>query len=191
MFYFFKLKTWSILARNTQFIKISLKNNRQHLFEIPLVFQYFVWFSLLFQSVQNFLTFPWLEMPSHFSRFCSPSENPEYMKQHVVARWRRRAWCLDTCGFILKKIQWHIHAGSPSLVNCWREALTRHYIRCSWILLRAAVSLMDDLSLDGDRCIRVIPRHMSQCEEIYMKDTFHHWKQYRCDQHSRYSLSVK
>ena len=26
-----------------------------------------------------------------------------------------------TCGFILKKIQWHIHAGPWSLVNCWRE----------------------------------------------------------------------
>ena len=24
-------------------------------------------------------------------------------------------------GFILKKIQWHIHAGSWSLVNCWWE----------------------------------------------------------------------
>ena len=76
-----------------------------------------------------------------------------------VARWRRKAWCLDTRGFILKKIQWHIHAGSWSLVNCWREALTRHYIRCSWILMNAAVGLMDGLGLDGDRCIRVIPGH--------------------------------
>ena len=25
---------------------------------------------------------------------------------------------LETYGFILKKIQWHIHAGSWSLVNC-------------------------------------------------------------------------
>ena len=79
---------------------------------------------------------------------------------HHVARWRRKAWCLDTRGFILKKIQWHIHAGSWSLVNCWREALTRHYIRCSWILMNAAVGLMDGLSLDGDQCIRVIPRHL-------------------------------
>ena len=77
----------------------------------------------------------------------------------AVARLRRKAWCLDTRGFILKKIQWHVHAGSWSLVNCWREALTRHYIRCSWILMNAAVGLMDGLSLDGDRCIRVIPRH--------------------------------
>ena len=62
-------------------------------------------------------------------------------------------------GFILKKIQWHIQAGSWSLVNCWQEALTRHYIRCSWILMNAAVGLMDGLGLDGDRCIRVIPQH--------------------------------
>ena len=34
-------------------------------------------------------------------------------------------------GVYSKTIQWHIHAGSWSLVNCWREALTRHYIRCS------------------------------------------------------------
>ena len=75
-----------------------------------------------------------------------------------VARWGRKAWCLDTRGFILRKIQWHIHAGSWSLVNCWREALTRHYIRCSWILMNAAVGLMDGLGLDADWCIRVIPR---------------------------------
>ena len=60
-----------------------------------------------------------------------------------VTQWRRKAWCLDTRGFILKNIQWHIHAGSWSLVNCWREALTRYYIRCSWILMRAAVGLME------------------------------------------------
>ena len=38
---------------------------------------------------------------------------------------------LETRGFILKKIQWHIHAGSWSLVNCWQEAFMRPYIRCS------------------------------------------------------------
>ena len=61
--------------------------------------------------------------------------------------------------FILRRYKWHIHAGSWSLVNCWQEALTRHYIRCSWILMNVAVGLMDGLSLDGDRCIRVIPQH--------------------------------
>ena len=34
-------------------------------------------------------------------------------------------------GVYSKTIQWHIQAGSWSLVNCWWEALTRHYIRCS------------------------------------------------------------
>ena len=29
--------------------------------------------------------------------------------------------CLDTHGFILKKMQWHMHTGPWSLVNCWRE----------------------------------------------------------------------
>ena len=62
---------------------------------------------------------------------------------HHVMRWRWKAWCLDTRGFILKKIQWHIYVGSWSLVNCWQEALTRHYIRCSLILMRAAVGLME------------------------------------------------
>ena len=34
-----------------------------------------------------------------------------------VARLRRKAWYLETHGFILMKIQWHIHAGPWSLVN--------------------------------------------------------------------------
>ena len=39
---------------------------------------------------------------------------------HHAARWKDdiTAWYLDTRGFILKKIQWHIHAGPWSLVNC-------------------------------------------------------------------------
>ena len=77
----------------------------------------------------------------------------------TVAQWRQKAWYLDTCGFILGMIQWHIHAGSWALVNCWREALTRHYIRCPWILMNEAVTLMDGLGLDSDWCIRMIPRH--------------------------------
>ena len=62
---------------------------------------------------------------------------------HHVAWWRRKAWCLDKHGFIPKKIQWHIHAGLWSLVNWWCEVLMRHYIRCSWILMTAAVGLME------------------------------------------------
>ena len=83
---------------------------------------------------------------------------------HHVAQWREHeAWYLETRGFILKTIQWHIHAGSWSLVNCWREACTRPFIRCSWILIRSAVGLTECLGLDGDRCIRVIPRHVLAC----------------------------
>ena len=85
--------------------------------------------------------------------------NLENTKIFIVTRWRRKAWCLETRGFILKKIQWHVHAGSWSLVNWWREVLMLPYIRCSWILMTAAVGLMDGLGLDGDRCIHVIPRH--------------------------------
>ena len=89
---------------------------------------------------------------------------------HHVTWWWRKARCLDTRGFILKKIQWHIHAGSWSLVNCWWEALTRHYIRGSWILMNAAVGLMDGLSLDSDRCIRVIPRHRDPFQLPWLND---------------------
>ena len=60
-----------------------------------------------------------------------------------VARQRRKAWYLDTRGFIPKKIQWHIHAGPWSLVNWWCKVLMRHYIRCSWILMRVAVGLVE------------------------------------------------
>ena len=68
---------------------------------------------------------------------------------------------VNTWVFILRRYKWHIHAGSWSLVNCWREALTRDYIRCSWILMNAAIGLMDGLGLDGD-CIRVIPRQKDE-----------------------------
>ena len=66
-----------------------------------------------------------------------------FSSRRTVARWRRKAWCLDTRGFIPKKIQWHIHTGPWSLVNWWREALMRHYIRASWILMRVAVGFED------------------------------------------------
>ena len=64
-----------------------------------------------------------------------------------------------TRGFILKTIQWHIHTGSWSLGNCWREGSTLPYKGCSWIYITLAVGLTDGLGLDGDRCIRMIPRH--------------------------------
>ena len=43
--------------------------------------------------------------------------NDTELKLVTVARLRRKAWCLDTHGFIPKKIQWHIHTGPWSLVN--------------------------------------------------------------------------
>ena len=78
---------------------------------------------------------------------------------NFVARLKQKAWYLDTCGFIPKKIQWHIHAGLWSLVNCWWEWLMLPYIGCSWILMTVAVGLKDGLGLEGDRCICMIPRH--------------------------------
>ena len=54
---------------------------------------------------------------------------------------------VNTWVFILRRYKWHIHAGSWSLVNCWREALTRPYIGCSWILMNAAVGHMDGSAL--------------------------------------------
>ena len=46
-----------------------------------------------------------------------------------------------------RSIQWHIHAGSWSLVNCWREGKTLPYIGCSWILMNAAVGHMNGSAL--------------------------------------------
>ena len=66
---------------------------------------------------------------------------------------------VNTLVFILRRYKWHIHAGSWSLVNCWREGSMLPYKGCSWILMHAAVGLMAGLGLDGDWCIRVIPRH--------------------------------
>ena len=74
---------------------------------------------------------------------------------------------VNTWVFILRRYKWHIHAGSWSLVNCWREGSTLPYKGCSWILMNAAVGLMDGLGLDGDRCIRVIPRQASMLQQCY------------------------
>ena len=71
----------------------------------------------------------------------------------------RHGVCCNKGMIYSKTIQWHIHAGSWSLVNWWREGGTLPYIGCSWILIRTAVGLTASLGLDGDQCIRVIPRH--------------------------------
>ena len=44
----------------------------------------------------------------------------------TVTRSRRKAWRLDTCGFIPKKTQEHIPAGLWSLVNSWHEVYVLH-----------------------------------------------------------------
>ena len=54
----------------------------------------------------------------------------------------RKTWV-----FILRRYKWHIHAGSWSLVNCWREGSTLPYKGCSWILMNAAVGHMDGSAL--------------------------------------------
>ena len=64
-----------------------------------------------------------------------------------------------TRGFILKKIQWHIHADPWSLVNSWREGSYEALYKVLMNINEVAVGLTDGLGLDGDRCIRVIPRH--------------------------------
>ena len=53
----------------------------------------------------------------------------------------------DTWVFILGRYKWHIHAGSWSLVNWWREGKTLPYIGCSWILINAAVGHMNGSAL--------------------------------------------
>ena len=74
----FKLKTWSILSNNTQLIWISLKISNNIYLKISHFSSILFHFPWLFQSVQNSLTFPWLENTfPHFSRFSSPSGNPE------------------------------------------------------------------------------------------------------------------
>ena len=50
-------------------------------------------------------------------------ENCRVIKQGMVK--------VNTWVFILKRYKWHIHAGSWSLVNCWREGSTLPYKECS------------------------------------------------------------
>ena len=113
---------------------------------------------VLVKQCDRFLTHQNGKIDNFFTLQCNYYE----IRKWAVARWRQMAWCLrytSARGFIPKKIQWHRHAGSWSLVNCLAGSFTRHYIRCSWILIKMAVGLTAGLGLDGDRCIRVIPRH--------------------------------
>ena len=55
-----------------------------------------------------------------------------------------------------------MHTGSWSLVNCWQEGSYKSLYNMLMNINAAAVGLTDGLGLDGDRCIRVIPRHLVQ-----------------------------
>ena len=48
------------------------------------------------------------------------------IKQSVQGMVKVNTWV-----FILRRYKWHIHAGSSSLVNCWREGSTLPYKGCS------------------------------------------------------------
>ena len=62
--------------------------------------------------------------------------------------------------FIPKKIQWHIHTGSWSKVNCLAGSLYEALYKVLMNINEVAVGLTDGLGLDGDRCIRMIPRQV-------------------------------
>ena len=52
-----------------------------------------------------------------------------------------------------------MHTGPWSLVNCWREGSYEALYNMLMNINEVAVGLEECLGLDGDRCIRVIPRH--------------------------------
>ena len=88
---------------------------------------------------------------------------------------------VNTWVFILRRYKWHIHAGSWSLVNCWREGSMLPYEGCSWILMNVAVGLTAGLGLDGDRCIRVIPRqYLSLCHRETQRNSSCRFGAVRC-----------
>ena len=74
---------------------------------------------------------------------------------------------VNTWVFILRRYKWHIHAGSWSLVNCWREGSTLPYKGCSWILMNAAVGHMDGSAL---MVIGVSAWYPDNYEELWSRD---------------------
>ena len=102
---FFQLKTWSILANNTQFISISLKISIIFISSFPV-------FCVIFPDFSSLLKIPWLfpdwKMPSHFfrfSRFSSPSGNPDNGKDSINFNFKKNKsgnvlnlnWCKQFC----------------------------------------------------------------------------------------------
>ena len=83
---------------------------------------------------------PWTETPQAETPWTeTPPVDCRAIKQGMVK--------VNTWVFILRRYKWHIHAGSWSLVNCWREGSTLPYKGCSWILMNAAVGHMNGSAL--------------------------------------------
>ena len=66
---------------------------------------------------------------------------------------------VNTWVFILRQYKWHIHAGSWSLVNCLAGSLDEALYRVLMNINECGCRPYGWLGLDGNRCIRVIPRH--------------------------------
>ena len=66
---------------------------------------------------------------------------------------------VNTWVFILRRYKWHIHAGSWSLVNCLAGSLDEALYRVLMNINECGCRPYGWLGLDGNRCIRVIPRH--------------------------------
>ena len=56
------------------------------------------------------------------------SSGPQHTSCHVIMQGMVK---VNTWVFILRRYKWHLHAGSWSLVNCWREGSKLPYKGCS------------------------------------------------------------
>ena len=87
---------------------------------------------------------------------CTPPECPPVYEGHHLIR----TWFLKFSMWVYSKtIQWHIHAGSWSLVNCLAGSLDEALYRVLMNINECGCRPYGWLGLDGNRCIRVIPRH--------------------------------
>ena len=81
----------------------------------------------------------------------------------AICRAIRKSMVLvNTWVFILRRYKWHIHAGSWSLVNCLAGSLDEALYRVLMNINECGCRPYGWLGLDGNRCIRVIPRHNSR-----------------------------
>ena len=81
---------------------------------------------------------------------------------------------VNTWVFILRRYKWHIHAGSWSLVNCLAGSLDEALYRVLMNINECGCRPYGWLGLDGNRCIRVIPRHIRFCQNF--PKTAWNWK---------------